>query len=804
MYIKSYKSKRFAGLRDIELEFDKGLNVILGPNESGKSTIIDGIYSTLFRDIKVGRRKKEDIDFAFRFMPKPSGDFIDGKVVLESEEGPYEIVKEWGSNESIELLTPEGNILKDEKDIKGKLDNVLSFGESTYSNIVFAKQRDLKEALSNIIGNKEITQEISDLLRRALMELDGISVDSIGSNIEEEIDSLYKRWDRDKNYPENNKGINDPYKAGLGEIIKSFYGMESLRLKMEEADRSEKEFEKVSKRLKEIKDQRDLLSKEKSELEKIESDVNNRAVLNAETGSIENELKNLKKANKEWPKTEQILEGLDKDIKILKEKKEKLNKEKKDLEKMNRKENLQNKLKKIEDIEGKIKATREKLSKIPEITKEDIDKLVAAQRELLTLETTMEAGKMIGILKKTGDNEIYIQKDFGDKELLELNKEFEANGLIQISYNDEFHLEIKTGEIDFEELSKKYGSLKEDQNKLLKNLKIDSLEVGKVNLENRQDKEGKISGSNRELKIILDNSTKEEIQEELKGLEDIKVSKSLDEIEKELEKTNEEEINISSDKKSKFSELNSWKEEYESHDKLFDLVIDRQSSYNEKEKELEGLKPLPKEFETVDEFKDRLTFLKRELESLQLELDNLVTDYHEAKGNLLDDTYEELKKEYSEAGKTFTRNTERGERLLEIKRVFLETKERLASNPMESLVDEFARLLEIITDGRYKTGEIDEEFNIKLENPKGEIPIELLSAGTYDSVALALRFSLLKQIFNEKEGYVVLDDCLVDLDPIRKAQSVKLINDFAKDYQIIYTTCDPETAKMLGGKIIEL
>ena len=123
---------------------------------------------------------------------------------------------------------------------------------------------------------------------------------------------------------------------------------------------------------------------------------------------------------------------------------------------------------------------------------------------------------------------------------------------------------------------------------------------------------------------------------------------------------------------------------------------------------------------------------------------------------------------------------------------------------MEPLAYEFARLLEIITDGKYKTGDIDEEFNIKLQNLNGEIPVELLSAGTYDSVTLALRFSLLKHIFKGKTGYVILDDCLVDLDPKRKEQSIKLINDFAKEYQVIFTTCDPETAKMLGGNIIKI
>ena len=123
---------------------------------------------------------------------------------------------------------------------------------------------------------------------------------------------------------------------------------------------------------------------------------------------------------------------------------------------------------------------------------------------------------------------------------------------------------------------------------------------------------------------------------------------------------------------------------------------------------------------------------------------------------------------------------------------------------MEPLVQEFTRLLETITHGKYKTGEIDEDFNIRIEDLNGEMPVDLLSAGTYDSVTLALRFSLLKHIFNNGGGYVVLDDCLVDLDPKRKDQAVRLINDFAEDFQIIFTTCDPETAKMLGGNIIEL
>jgi len=48
MLIKGFSCNRFAGLKEVDIQFEKGLNVILGPNESGKSSIVEGIYATLF------------------------------------------------------------------------------------------------------------------------------------------------------------------------------------------------------------------------------------------------------------------------------------------------------------------------------------------------------------------------------------------------------------------------------------------------------------------------------------------------------------------------------------------------------------------------------------------------------------------------------------------------------------------------------------------------------------------------------------------------------------------------------------
>src|SRR6056297_2507243 len=354
MIIRGYSCKRFAGIADKNVEFGEGMNVVLGPNEAGKSTIVEGMYSVLFKPSNIGNKKTSDKEFRSRFMPLSSGDSIDGKLVISSVEGDYEVKKEWGAVMSSELLLPDSGIVREESVIERVLGGILGFGEGSYRSIVFSNQKLIKSAIENIIKNREATDEVGSLLRKAIMELDGISLDDLGRKIDMEIKSLTGRWDMDKEYPENNRGINNPYSNGLGHIVTHFYKKENISREMQSALEIETKTDKIVSEIEETEKEVLQMKRKKESMSEMEQDVHTRMVLEPRLESLKREMAALVETSREWPKKELRLEQLEGEISELKKKGSELEKEKEKAGKVQEKRILERRLERIEEIEKKV------------------------------------------------------------------------------------------------------------------------------------------------------------------------------------------------------------------------------------------------------------------------------------------------------------------------------------------------------------------------------------------------------------------------------------------------------------------
>jgi exonuclease SbcC len=806
MIIKKYNCKRFAGIKDKDIEFKDGLNVIVGSNEAGKSTLVEGIHSVLFKSSKVGFKSADDKEFRSKFMPIHGGDSIDGEVILKTTNGEYRLSKEWGNDPSTELMTPSSEILKNEENIDNYLKDILTFGEGTYSSIFFSKQIHIKEAIEKIISNNEATSEISSLLRRAIMELDGVSLDKLEKKINTEIDDLLKRWDMDKNYPENNRGISNPYKTGYGQICASFYRKETIRLEMDKANEAEKRFNEICDKLKGVEASISEYKNKKELMEKLESDVINRSILEPKILQYDREVTNLSKINQEWPQNELRLRQLKEELSKLENDCIKLEAEKEQVKKVLERKVLLTNLDKIDNLKNSITDITNEIATVKAVTKEDIKELENNYNNMRTTEAMLKAGVIIGQLNYfNGDADIVVTKDLDEPIKVKAGEDFTANGYMKIECDGLFELELKSGDMDFKELRSQYDTYKSIFESLLNKLGVVSLEEAKLNKEKLENLHKNIDFYNNQIDSFLGDNTYESLRKKVDSYGDINSVRNIECIEAEMKAVANRKIEVISDVRVLESNIEKWSTEYENIDGLFDKIISIKMEQKEVRTQLKKLTPLPEEYNSTDDFRDTLTRIRAKYEEYQESISSLKDIYHECEKALLNSTFEELSKEYISEENLFNKKLAKAKKLLKIKEAFEDTRKKMDEASFTPLIKAFSNYISLLTNGNYKTTDIDKDFNVKLEKDnRAIIPLSLLSSGTYDSVALALRLSILEYILGDNKGFLILDDCLVDLDPYRREMAIKLINEFSSKHQVIFTTCSPDTAKQLGGYLIQM
>lgn len=71
MIIQELRLEPFAGIPNLRVEFQRELNVVLGPNEAGKSTLVNALKMVLFMPSQYDKRTL-DRDIS-KFMPLTGG-----------------------------------------------------------------------------------------------------------------------------------------------------------------------------------------------------------------------------------------------------------------------------------------------------------------------------------------------------------------------------------------------------------------------------------------------------------------------------------------------------------------------------------------------------------------------------------------------------------------------------------------------------------------------------------------------------------------------------------------------------------
>ena len=126
--------------------------------------------------------------------------------------------------------------------------------------------------------------------------------------------------------------------------------------------------------------------------------------------------------------------------------------------------------------------------------------------------------------------------------------------------------------------------------------------------------------------------------------------------------------------------------------------------------------------------------------------------------------------------------------------------EEIDQDTFKGLRKDVEDMIERLTGKRYRSVAMEESLPRGLVRDDGQILThELLSVGTADDLALAIRLAMAKQFLAGSDGFLLMDDPLVDLDPERQKAAAEVLKDFATEKQILIFTCHPGHADQLGG-----
>lgn len=797
MKIKRVECDQFAGVQGRELAFDNGLNIVVGDNESGKSTMVDLIYQILFKDVKLDGRS--DSDFMDKYFPKkvsgPQGDVIDGVLVFETSNGTYKLKKEWEKGEgSCRLTLPDGTSIKGDSAINEVLAGELKHRAGVYNEIVFASQKRDQiavESIMRVLSKKadplsETRADLADTLTQVSLETGGVSLEKIEKALKENMNNLDGHWDRSADAPEGGAKratYKNEWKKGAGLIVKAYYEMDRVRDMQTQAEDAERAVEAEKAQIRERQKLKKEIEAKKASFQKFRGMLGQRSLLSKAIKDHEERIAEQEGVLKKWP-------GLSADLIKARELRTK------------REQAAAHELyMRAKSAWQELADRKAEFEKLREVDSADIKEL----RELLA-EKQKEESKLAGInlvaeIKQLGTVPIEVKSASRGNALDVAGGEINITEAVDITVPGVLEMQLKPQGVDVEAVKcavrqkesdiraiyEKYGISDIDELQSL----ADAYSAARQDVERLElTLERILGGKTWEVVKAAGDAAPAGIEaasEIDRQIADLCGFKSVDAFIGGLETT-----------------LSDYEEKYQSIEKLRTAITDVKKEREVNQAKLDSLDDIPEEFREIDDPDGYDADLQAEIDDYDSQIEAHDDKLRHAERNLGEKSAEEYSDELQEKEAEFETRKVEYEHWLNIYNVFCRLKEQTVGNPVEDIAKRFGEYLDVITDGGLELNAMDEQMAVKLASGTHALTYDILSAGTKDTISLAFRLAMLEHLYPEGDGLAVFDDPFTDMDPKRVSQSCRLIQKFAENNQVIFITCDEKYKKLLTGHVISV
>jgi DNA repair protein SbcC/Rad50 len=779
MQIKSIQLHPFGKFTNETLAFSHPLHFLAQHNEWGKSTLFNAIQTALFVPANLTTAKQRDA--VGHYFPAPMGDVI--RITLKFEisgQGEYTIFKEWKKNNqgNARLMLPNNIEVIDHESIKNELEKAIPVSLSVFKNILSAPQSALHLTFDQLKQDQESHKNLGDILKKNLLQGGNISIETFRKKLQEKIDELTPRWDFNANYPENNRGVDNQYKSGHGEIVKKYYEKEILKRDIKTASQLENEYEAASNELSGINQELDSIKSEIQEYAKIEVDLNLKNQKENESNRIAAEHNNIMEVSRNWILVENKLPLQEIELQNLTAQKQNLTENRQEAQSYAIKNQRKILFQRVTDLKNALDQAQKALMDLPKYTRQDLEAL----QQLNAKEKILQTAVLKLDIQRKSSGKMVIQRINQEDEVVPEQLTTSAPGYFKL-ISDDFQLEVKAGQINMDELMLEIDSLQST----IQNLKGISLEHLRRAVETYENAERSLKLAEKSFLDTLNGEKYEEIQIEIEGLNLPEIPPNLDQINQSISKLETQIALKRNEFNSDTEKFQNWKREYGTYEMIFQKAGELTSKMNKLKEEIQNLPELPSKFQDFPAFVQYLSQLRQRWSQLQEERDQKIKGYNTLEIELGKiSSVEELSSTLELKEHEFEMLVARAQSLLSIQKKSEDLLSKIESTSNETLTRSFLKWLSpMVGEQRFQSIDIQQNSPVSYN----QLGYELLSHGTKDVLALAWRLTLAEYFLGDKKGLLILDDPMVDMDAIRQKRVAEVLKDFSKMHQVIYFTC---------------
>lgn len=801
MRIKEIESEQFAGINDCEVELENGLNLIIGENESGKSTLVDLLYHMFFKDVAIDGRS--DSDFVNQYFPKNAQgyqpDEIEGEVKFKTEAGTYKLNKTWSkkgkTGSSCKLKLPDKTIISDMDAINGILSGILVYGKGVYDELIFASQRREQTVLKGLLAGKDqkkgqektlnSVRDLASTLTRAVMETGGIEIDRAEAELRAKLDAFSGNWDFDKDLPKDGlkRGINNRWKQNVGEILKAYYAKEEIASERDKAISAEKKVEETNQRLRQKKEDLARAKTIRESFIKCRSLIKTQHLNESLLEQAKKDLETMMNASTDWPVKRAQSETARK------------------LRTALRNAEKQAHYDQVKALEDKLTDTLRQADEAGTVDEEEVKEAVTRERNVTELESKLKGMNLSARVKKLGDAEIQIRSAVSGAPLGTDGEAVDITEAVVISVPGVADIELAPKGVDAEAIQQKLKLNRDRLREIFAKHDVASADM----LKEKQGRIKKLAESLTELAQRIEGALNgiswEVLCEQADQLPED--TRSVSEIQEEITRfCGNDSIDTCIGRIDAY--IDSYIKAYETPDKLNEMIGGKKNDIKNLKHNVDSAEDIPEEFKGIDDPDKYDETLQARIEAEDGETDTLRDSLSKAEKNLPEKSAEEYAEELKQAEKVFADTKEEYARWKHILEVFLNVKNAQQGNPMADVEKAFAGNLTLLSGGNLVLTSIDEKLSSTITSGKNILSADILSDGTKDTISLAFRLAVLEHLYPDGGCVAVFDDPFTDMDPKRTKKACGLIQKFAEKNQVIFVTCDEKYKDLLSGNVVEM